>query len=113
MALAPKTIMIDFEMAAYKAFSKNFPMATVKGCEVHFGQHVWRQIKKKGLIPHSKGNEARRQIANVLVLSLLPPEEIETAFGNIIEDISNIHSRFLELTDYILKTYIENALFPP
>ena len=64
--LAPQSILIDFEMAAYKAFSTNFPIANIKGCQFHFGQNVWRQIKKKGLIPYSKGDEARRQIANIL-----------------------------------------------
>ena len=45
ISLAPKSILIDFEMATYKAFLKNFPMA--EGCQFHFGQNIWRQIKKK------------------------------------------------------------------
>jgi len=47
------------------------------------------------------------------MLLLLPPEEINTAFCNIIEELSNLNNKFLKLTDYILPTYIENALFPP
>ncbi|CAF5027825.1 unnamed protein product [Rotaria sp. Silwood1] len=113
ISLLPKSILIDFEMAAYNAFSKNFPTSKIKGCQFHFGQNIWRQIKKKGLITHSKGVEARRQIANILMLPLLPPQEINTAFGDIIEEISNVHQNFLKLTDYILRTYIEDALFSP
>ena len=113
VSLAPTSILIDFEMAAYKAFSKNFPLASIKGCQFHFGQNIWRQIKKKGLVSYAKGDDARREIANILMLPSLPPQEIEGVFCNIIEDISNINSRFLKLTDYVLRTYIENALFPP
>lgn len=111
--LAPKSILIDFELAAYKAFSKAFPTAILKGFQFHFVQNIWRQIKKKGLISCSKGDEARRQIANILALPLLPLKEIETAFCGIVEEISPVDSRFLKLKDYILKTYIENASFPP
>ncbi|CAF3513907.1 unnamed protein product [Rotaria socialis] len=50
ISLTPKSILIDFEMAAHQAFSKNFPTAKIKGCQFHFGQNIWRQIKKKGLI---------------------------------------------------------------
>jgi hypothetical protein len=113
ISLDPQSILIDFEMATYNAFSKDFPAAKIKGCTFHFGQNIWRQIKKKGLIPLSNDEEARRQIANILMLPLLPPQEIINAFCNIIEDISNVHQDFLKLTDYILHTYIENAVFPP
>ncbi|CAM4828975.1 unnamed protein product [Rotaria magnacalcarata] len=47
ISLTPKSILIDFEMAAHQAFSKNFPTAKIKGCQFHFGQNIWRQIKKK------------------------------------------------------------------
>ena len=47
------------------------------------------------------------------MLPLLPPQEINTALCDIVEDISNVHQNFLKLTDYILRSYIENALFPP
>lgn len=32
ITLAPKSILIDLGMAAYKAFSKNSPMTSIKGC---------------------------------------------------------------------------------
>ncbi|CAM4828978.1 unnamed protein product [Rotaria magnacalcarata] len=47
------------------------------------------------------------------MLPLLPPQEIIIAFTDIIECISNVNQIFLKLTDYILHTYIEDALFPP
>ncbi|CAF2092695.1 unnamed protein product [Rotaria magnacalcarata] len=66
-----------------------------------------------GLVSYSHDDEARRQIANILMLPLLPPQEIIIAFAVIIECISNVNQIFLKLTDYILHTYIEDALFPP
>ncbi|CAF3933551.1 unnamed protein product [Rotaria sordida] len=45
------------------------------------------------------------------MLPLLSTQEINEAFGNIIEEISNVHHSFLKLTDYILRTYIEEELF--
>ena len=113
VSLSPKSILIDFETAAYNAFSKNFAMATVESCQFQFGQNIWRQIKNKGLISFSKREEARCQIANILILPLLPPQEINTTLCDIVEDISNVHQSFLKLTDHILPTYIENALFSP
>jgi hypothetical protein len=112
ISLAPRSILIDFEMAAFNAFSKTFPTATIKGCQFHFGQNVWRQLKKRGLVRLSKDTEARRQIANLLSLPLLPPNEINTAMSNIIEEISNVHNNFTKLTDYILHTYIDNPRYP-
>ncbi|CAF4228058.1 unnamed protein product, partial [Rotaria sordida] len=91
ISLTPKSILIDFEMSAYQAFSKHFPTTKLKGCQFHFAQNIWRQIKKKGLITYSKDDEVRRQISNILMLPLLPPEEIDLAFADIIEDLSSIN----------------------
>ena len=111
ISLSPKSILIDFEMSACKAFSKNFPTAKLEGCQFHFAQNIWRQLLRKGLITYSKDDEVCRQIFNILMLLLLTPEEIDLAFADIIEDLSNINEKFLKLTDYILRTYIEEALF--
>ncbi|CAF2411715.1 unnamed protein product [Rotaria sp. Silwood2] len=46
------------------------------------------------------------------MLPILPPDEINNAFCNIIEDLSNIHVKFWKLTDYILETYIEEPIYP-
>lgn len=77
VSLAPTSILIDFEIAAYRASSKKFPLASMKGCQFHFGQNIWRQIKEKGLVSYAnKGDDARREIANVPMLPLLPAQEI-------------------------------------
>ncbi|CAF4563968.1 unnamed protein product [Rotaria sp. Silwood1] len=76
--------------------------------------HIWNDYRmkptKKGSVNLSDNDEARRQIAYIIMLPLLPPQEMNEAFSNIIEAISNIHHKFLKLTDYILRTYIEEEL---
>lgn len=110
--LNPKSILIDFEKALFNAFPEKFPKSSIKGCYFHFSQNIWRQIKKKIFAGLSDDDEARRQIENIIMLPLLPPQEINEAFSNIIEAISNIQQNFLKLTDYVLCTYIEEELFP-
>jgi hypothetical protein len=46
------------------------------------------------------------------MLPILPPAEIDTAFCDIVEDLSNLNKTFLKLTDYILETYIEESIYP-
>ncbi|CAF0874973.1 unnamed protein product [Adineta ricciae] len=78
--------------------------------------HHYRSSKQRKIPKDSSsivGVEARRQIGNILSLPLLPRQEIQTAFCDIIEEFSGISSRFLKLTDYILRTYIAHAVFPP
>ncbi|CAF4965504.1 unnamed protein product [Rotaria magnacalcarata] len=84
-----------------------------KGVPISFWSKYLATNKKKGLVSYSHDDEARRQIANILMLPLLPPQEIIIAFTDIIECISNVNQIFLKLADYILHAYIEDALFPP
>ncbi|CAF2191234.1 unnamed protein product [Rotaria magnacalcarata] len=83
------------------------------GVPISFWSKYLATNKKKGLVSYSHDDEARRQIANILMLPLLPPQEIIIAFTDIIECISNVNQIFLKLADYILHAYIEDALFPP
>ena len=83
-------------MSACKTFSKNFPTAKLKGCQFYFAQNIWRQLKKKSLIPYWKDNEVRHEISNILVFSLLPHEEIDLAFADIIEDLINRNEKYLK-----------------
>ncbi|CAF0995283.1 unnamed protein product [Didymodactylos carnosus] len=111
ISLKPQSVLIDFEMAALNSFSKTFPTAVIKGCQFHFAQNIWKKVKKYNLVQLAKEEETRRELANILALPLLPPSRIDEAFSNIVENISNISPRFLKLTDYILKTYVENPRF--
>ena len=54
-------------------------------------------------------DDDRRQIANLIMLKLLPSLEVNEAFNNIIEAKSNVNRKFLKLTDHILCIYVEEA----
>ena len=47
--LNPEVIMIDFEIAAKKAFEITFPRWIVKGCAFHFGQSLFKKLCEIGL----------------------------------------------------------------
>ncbi|CAF1021991.1 unnamed protein product [Didymodactylos carnosus] len=84
VALSPQSILIDFEVASWNAFSRKFPKfptAKVKGCHFHSAQNIWKKIKKYGLTKLILNNgNARRQVANMMALPLLPPNEVNEAF---------------------------------
>ena len=50
LIIDPKVIITDFELAAIKAFQFIYPKAQVKGCLFHFGQTLFKNLKKLGLV---------------------------------------------------------------
>ena len=46
---APDKVLIDFELAAMKAFEKTLPNATISGCFFHLMQNFIRRIGELGL----------------------------------------------------------------
>ena len=53
----------------------------------------------------------KREVANILSLPLLPPNEILTAFKESYDIFVSINSDFLPFVNYVKKTYIINAKF--
>ncbi|CAF1635216.1 unnamed protein product, partial [Didymodactylos carnosus] len=101
-----------FEQGALNAFEAVFPGIDVKLCHFHFGQNIWKRIQKYGLVKLYKDKQIRQQLANILSLPLMPPDDVTGLFVDIVEEPSNLDNKFLKLTDYILKNYIEHARFP-
>ncbi|CAF4440924.1 unnamed protein product [Didymodactylos carnosus] len=84
----------------------------VKGRHFHFAQNIWKKIKKYGLTKLILNNDnARRQVANLTALPLLPSNEINEAFSNVIESFFELGDKCIRLTDYVLKTYIEEPRY--
>ncbi|CAF4422397.1 unnamed protein product, partial [Didymodactylos carnosus] len=61
VALSPQSILIDFEVASWNAFSRKFPTAMVKGRHFHFAQNIWKKIKKYGLTKLILNNDNARR----------------------------------------------------
>jgi hypothetical protein len=43
--LAPRSILVDFEMAAINAARALYPGSDIRGCYFHFQQSLWRKIQ--------------------------------------------------------------------
>ncbi|CAF0823766.1 unnamed protein product [Didymodactylos carnosus] len=104
--LNPQTILIDFELGAYNAFSDVYPNAIVKGCDFHFTKNIWKRIKKLDLVRDCKKEEIRREIANIMSLPLLHMNELNNSMELIIDTLSNTDDKYIKLTDYVITTYI-------
>ena len=44
VAKVSEQIMVDFEIAAKRAFEKTFLRCTIKGCAFHFGQSLFQKV---------------------------------------------------------------------
>ncbi len=93
------------------AINHVFPQALVKGCHFHFAQNIWKKVKKYNLVSLSKQENVRRQIANIIALPLVPPNEVNNCMERIIDELSNCDSKLDRLTDYVIKNYIEYPRF--
>lgn len=48
-SMSLQEIILDYEMAMWKAADSIFPAVTVRGCAFHWGQAVWRKVQDLGL----------------------------------------------------------------
>ena len=46
LTLAPSTILIDFELAAFNAFGRMFPNCKILFCHFHFAKNIIKHLKK-------------------------------------------------------------------
>ena len=60
----------------------------------------------------AKEENIRRQIANIIALTLVPPNQVNNCMENILDELSNYDSKLLKLTDYIIKYCVEDLRFP-
>ena len=80
-ALAPPSILLDFEKAALKAAVDVFPDVTPAVCLFHLGQSLWHRIQNEGL-------HIRMFTKMLLSLSFVPPEEVADSF----DELNDNHS---------------------
>jgi hypothetical protein len=111
LVLNPSTVLIDFEQGMVNAINNVFPQALVKGCHFHYAQNIWKKVKKYNLVTLSKQENIRRQIANIIALPLIPPNEVNNCMENILDELSDYDSKLNRLTDYVIRNYIDDARF--
>ncbi|CAF3431675.1 unnamed protein product [Rotaria sp. Silwood2] len=112
ISLNSSSTLIYFEQGTINAINDVFPQASVKGCHFHYAKNVWKKIKKYGLAKLSKQENIRPQIANIISVPLIPPNEINNSMEKIIDELCDVNSKFDKLTDYIINNYIDDGRFP-
>uniref|UniRef100_A0A914XGD7 MULE transposase domain-containing protein n=1 Tax=Plectus sambesii TaxID=2011161 RepID=A0A914XGD7_9BILA len=107
---ALRTILIDFEPAAKKAFESELCMAdraiTIKGCRFHFGQAVSRNFDKKGLKPLRDNLEFNTWKQHILGLPLLPPQYVRFVWESALRHHPKVHGYNRQFKNFV--KYFEN-----
>ena len=80
----PKEVMIDFEMAAKKAYEELLEGIIVKGCLFHYGQSLFRKFVLIGFKTEYLENPLLQVwFKSVVCLALIPINTVETQFQNL------------------------------
>ena len=86
ISLLIKQIMMDFERAAIKSFQKYFPNAKIKGCLFHFGQALYKKLKKLQLSELYQNNQIfKRWIRLIFALALIPTANLMEGWQKVLE----------------------------
>ena len=85
--LNPVSIVVDFELAAIRAFQHTFQAATVTGCMFHFGQCVWRKLQSEGLSARYRDEpDFALRVKCLLALAFVPVAEVIQTYENLTQD---------------------------
>ncbi|XP_060806094.1 uncharacterized protein LOC132902984 [Amyelois transitella] len=81
LLLSPKYIMMDFEKTAHTCARQVFENTTIKGCNFHLGQIIYRKIQKNGLQKLYGNNESfALEIKCLYALAFLEESDIPIYF---------------------------------
>ena len=112
--LKVKTVLMDFERAAWNAVKKVFPDVKVRGCWFHFCQAIYRKAKNLGL---SKAFQKKRDV-NLLIRQLMNLALMDVpAIPGLFETLKKVARRAMneavnKLIDYVERYWI-NGVFTP
>lgn len=91
--------MIDFEAAAIRGISNEFPEIELHGCFFHFTQCIWRRIQSLGLAKkYEEDHEFARKLRHLAALAFVPVEKVKDSFKKL-KTILHIKKRAAEGTD--------------
>lgn len=98
-SLNPKHAMVDFESAAIRGISIEFPGTEINGCFFHFTQCIWRNIQNLGLAAkYASDVEFAWQLRHLAALAFIPMENVKDSFKKL-KTILHIKKRAAEGTD--------------
>lgn len=107
-----KSITTDFEAAIWQAVKRTLPEVTMKGCNFHFTQAVWRKLQEVGLQNAFYKKETTYKFCKTLMaLAYLPAAHIRAQFEDLVQ-LCPAEGKIRELVDYIERQWMDNAVFP-
>ena len=87
ITLTPALIIVDFEQAAIKSFKTAFPSAKIKGCFFHLTNAIYKKVVELGLkVAYSENEDFRIFVTLLMCLPLLPIDEIDESFAELIDE---------------------------
>ncbi|CAF1470139.1 unnamed protein product, partial [Rotaria sordida] len=108
-----RTITIDFELAIYNVFTKNYPTVIVRGCLFHYGQSLFRKFVDLSLKTAYKNDENLREwFRSFAALSLLPLNHMLWGLQCLIHT-RPVYPGIEEFLNYFHNTYGPLSKFPP
>ena len=111
LILNPPTLMLDFESGVLPTLRQHFPNATVKGCNFHFTQAIWRRVQLLGLVTHYEDSVVRRIVRSLMGLAFVPRLIVRQTFTTIKAMNTTDLPAVEQLLDYFESTWI-NGTFP-
>ena len=88
----PKSIICDFEIAAFLAIKENFPHVEVKGCFFHLSQNMQKHIASLGLSSrYNNDSQFSLKVNMILALAFVPVEHIDSYIDVLSDELSPEH----------------------
>lgn len=107
----PASFMLDFESGILNSLRQHFPNTTIKGCNFHFTQAVWRKVQSLGLVTHYKAGIPRRIIKSLMALPFVPRIWTRHTFTTITMMNNGELPAIAELLQYFKDTWL-NGQYP-
>ena len=103
----PDTFMLDYESGILPTLRLHFPTSTIKGCNFHFSQAVWRRVQNLGLSNQYEEPQVGRIIRSLMALPFVPRMFVRQQFNNIEGSNNTGIQAVAQLLEYFKTTWID------
>jgi hypothetical protein len=118
LVLNPRYVTVDFEQGAIRSLKTVFPNASVKGCNFHYNQCIFKKIQSLGLqsdyynSSDDDPGSVKALVQQTGALAFMPPSKIDELWSTIMDQFEHL-ARSQDFFDYYTDTWIdEGCLFP-
>ena len=108
LAFNPTTVMIEFETGMIPKLHLHFPTTSIKGCNFHFTQAIWRQAQHLGLTrAYHDSKYIRKIVRSLMALPFVPRNWIRHQFTAISLHEEADQPAVQELLNYFRSTWLD------